>query len=294
MRLQHYLTFLVFSLCLTNLLQGQHYEFIGAIRPKGLSAIDIKLSFKVDAQGNVQGTSITDFYGANQTVSEIVGRLDQEQQLLSFKETENLNTHSEAEASSFCFIEVRNLKLSLKNDSALMSAPFKGTYADGSACAEGTISLMKAQYLEHAILAEMANPSSAERPKNQVPKMEKPALLETLDPKKPLKHGSLVPLAWDSDSIRLELWDSFEEDGDRVDVFVNGTKELSNFKVKERKQAFVFVPKARPFVIKIVATNEGSNPPSTVHANLIDGATVQATVVKLKKGESVEIQLIAP
>lgn len=294
MRLLQYLTFILFGLCLTSSLEAQKFELIGALQPEGLAVIDIKLSFKVDADGKVQGTSITDFYGANQTVSEIVGHLDRERQLLSFKEIANLNTHSEADSSSFCYIEVVNMKLSLEDDSVLMTAPFKGTYKDGSACAEGEISLMKAQYLERAVVAEMGGLPSAERPKPETPKEDKPALVEMLDPKSPLKHGTKLPLAWESDSIRLELWDSFEEDGDRVDVYVNGQKELSNFKVKERKQAFVFIPKARPFIIKIVATDEGSNPPSTVHANLIDGNIVQATVVKLKKGESVELQLFKP
>lgn len=291
------LTFLVFFLGCISVLSAQKAELIGVVQPEGLPPVDIKLSFTLDNQGDLKGVSITDFYGLNQTVSEIEGRYSFKEKQLSFKEVVNISTYSEADSNAFCFIEVVNLPLDLSRDSSLIEGNFNGSFLNGDFCAQGKILLRSASFLEGMIrntdLQNKITDLSAER---QVApyELEPETVVVGLDPltlENPLRNQDQVDIAWENDTIKLSLWDSYEEDGDRVDVYINGRKELSNFKVKERKQKMIFIVKDPTVELQIVAVNEGTNPPCTVHALLADGDKVQASVVKLRKEESVIIRL---
>lgn len=293
------LTFLLFALFFSSQGYGQKVELIGTLIPDGMKPIALKLSFQVQKDGSLKGVSITDFYGANQTVSEIKGRLNLKTKRLSFQEINNLSTYSEADSGDFCYIQVKDLELDLDSDSALVQGDFEGAYADGSFCAKGQIHLLGAAYLENLIADATRNTTntSAKDPEQEPPTNNAVHLshvVDALDPNKPLVNGDQINLKWSSDTLKLELWDSFEEDGDRVDVYINGRKEISDFKVKERKASFLFIPGKGQVELEIVAVNEGSNPPCTVHAHLWDGDKLQATVVKLKKGESVALTLYKP
>lgn len=289
------LNFFLFSFFFSLYLQAQDLELIGTIEPEGMDPIDIKLNFKLDESGRVDGISITDFYGADQTVSKIEGSLNEDRRLLSFRETSNVNTQSSASASRFCFIEVKDLPIDLNDDKSILEGEFIGEFKDGSLCASGMIHLIGANFLENLDLDEPATTTpTASNGENVVSEPETVQPLTKLDPTQPLRHGSRTPLQWHSSAVILELWDSFEEDGDRVSIMLNGESVAENIMIRETKQRFNLPVSSFPCTVKIMATNEGSNPPCTVYLHLLDGDKVQATVVKLRQGEFVTLDLLQP
>jgi len=287
-----FIIILISLLSINVLAQDKHLEFIGVIHPEGANPITYKLSFNINPEGKLNGTSITDFYGADRTVSKIEGFWDAELGTISFREVENLSTKSKAEEASFCYVNLEKVAVRQKGDTTVVEGPFSGKFPDGEFCAKGQVRLISAQILERAM---------TEHPdiKEALEEMNHPALevLESIKSPRRLpseakfENGEKVSLDWLSDTLKLAVWDSFEEDGDRINIYVNDSLLASNLKVLERKQFYLIPIANSPTTIRIEATAEGSNPPATVHAHLLDEGDVQALVVKLKKNESVSIEV---
>ena len=271
--------------------QGDKIELIGTLELEDKQIISLKLSFEVLENGLIKGTSITDFYGENRTVSQIEGTLDVDSQLLTFKETANLSTKSNASANEFCYIEVRNLSIRQKNEQSILNGTFSGAFPNGEACAKGYIYVVGANILESlaeaedsAVVAEEANAESQEKNAQKIRR--------AVNPNATLKGGEEMNLIWQSNTVRIDIWDSYQEDNDRINIYVNGKLLHASIEVKERKKSFSFdFISGESLSIRIEAENEGTNPPNTVNAQLIDNGLTQPLVTRLKKNQSVVINI---
>ena len=284
---------ILLSLLAVNVLaQEEHLEFIGVLHPKGLNPISYKLSFNIDAEGLLSGTSITDFYGTDRTVSKITGIWQVEEGLLSFQEMENLSTNSEADPETFCYVHVSNLAVKEKGDTMIIDGSFEGRFPDSVPCASGSVRLLSAQVLERTLndnpeiekeLLELNHPALEALTKSRSPRR--------LPPEAKYENGASVSLDWLSDTLKFAVWDSFEEDGDRINIYLNEAMLVSDLKVLERKRYYQVPVASSPTVLRFEAVAEGSNPPATIHVHLIDNNDVQGLVVKLKKDESVSLEV---
>jgi cyanate lyase len=136
--MKQYLILLISFLIQNSLISQEvkNYEFIGTVQLSDKTIITFKLNFKEDLDGFIVGTSLSDIYGADRTLSKIEGKISRDKKTISFKEIENLNTKSRVDIDLFCFIEVNNAKLKKVNgslyltDSAIHSLP-ELTYVGG-------------------------------------------------------------------------------------------------------------------------------------------------------------------
>ncbi len=274
--------------------QADTFELIGTLEIENLNTITLKLSFTADKNGKVKGISITDFYGEDRTLSKIKGTLDYQNQLLSFKEIANISTKSTAPDSTFCFIEVKDLPLSIKDERNVARGNFTGRYKSGEKCATGTLSLVGANFLE-GLIAEVSTESDGESQEERtqvIPASFAQNIITQLNPNTKLEDGTLVQLNhWMSDTVKIELWDSYEEDNDQVNIYINGALTYPLVVAKERKQYFKFALEGSTTLLKIEALNEGTNPPNTVNAHLIDNGHVIPLVTKLLKGQAVMVEI---
>ncbi len=273
--------------------QETRYEFIGTLQTTSDLKISIKLNFTIDANDSIHGISITDFFGENRTISRIAGTFNRESKELSFKELSNISTRSNADPGDFCYIEVQNLVLSTRSKEEVLAGTFIGRFLDGSACAEGTLNLIGAGILEKLetiaeVSEELTNtelPAQAERPTAS-------DLRRAANPNAVLTHQEEMQFNCESDTLMLILWDSYEEDGDAVNVYVNGKLEFENLMVKERQQRFKIPFVGDQLELRVVGKKEGSNPPCTVNGQLKDGGFLQPFVAKLKVDEEVYLRIM--
>jgi len=275
--------------------QVQKFEFLGALTSASMAPISLKLSLKIDAQGDVSGTTITDFNGPNHTVSRVQGRYSTEERTLSFAEVENVRTQSDAPSDRFCFIHVEHLKWSENGDERVIRGAFIGQYPNGDTCAEGRIYLVGAAILERvardtALIQEIQETlAGSDQP--ITPDQQK-TIIRSLNPEQPLRADETVLLPWRSRAVRLQLWDSYEEDHDRLSIFVNDRLVHGAVEAKERKQTFEFpIEEAGELEIRVVADNEGDRPPNTVSLCFFDGNRIHPAVTKLQTGESVTFKV---
>lgn len=289
--------FFYIFLCLApffGLGQTRKFDFIGTLHTENEVLISIKLNFEVLANDSIKGTSTTDFYGDNRTVSTIKGVLNQERQLLSFKETANINTKAQATADRFCYISVVDLPIRVNKRKNIVQGAFKGFFPNGEACAEGEIYLVGADIL--AQIAAELDPlldSNLSARKNQVLDSILPQKAANANPKSEtvLTHEGVIQLPWTGNTVKLIFWDGYKEDNDRINIYVNGELKEQSIEVKERKKTLLIPLETDICTIKIEAENEGKSPPNTVQLQLVDEGKLYPLVTQLKKGQHVEVTL---
>lgn len=279
------------TLFFSALAQKNQFEFTGTLKIEGLNAITYKLNFELLTDGSLKGSSTSDFKGENLTTSKISGKVDFEKQEISFKEIENLMTKSEEDSSRFCYVNVQSLPIEFITDKNLIRGAFQGNFPNGEFCAEGEINLIGNNLFDFlkAEIPEADPIVNTQIDSTESMTIQSPDIIK--EPKGPLENGNILGLDWQSETLRLDLWDAFEEDNDRVNIYVNNELKHKSLLVRNAKSTLKFPIPSNGLIIKIEAETEGSNPPNTVNAQFIEKGQVKSIVTKLKKGEFVEIQI---
>lgn len=271
--------------------QPEKFELIGTLKTAD-QLIPLKVNIEVEADGKVSGISSTNFLNADKTESRIEGTVDFKNQLMNFAEVGNLSTNSNAQASEFCYIRVKDLKWRQSKEKSIFNGKFKGYYPDSTECASGEIYLVSMEVLRKLV---EQNPQ-LQNIKDSLKQVAQATPIDTtlrVNTEEPLMHESVLALPWHSDEVKLHVWDAFKEDNDRIDIYINDSLVYNNVVATAHKKTFKFKLESQTAnSIKIVALNEGEQPPNTVNAQLIDGGKVHPLVTKLKTDEFVEVQLI--
>lgn len=267
---------------------AKDYEFVGTIELSTREIISYKLNFKELDSSRIEGTSITDIFGKNKTKTKINGSIDWDKKRISFSETENLNTKSDAESETFCYVQINNAKIKITSDKTIIQGDFIGKFKSGDLCAKGTIYLIGMDYL-----SKLANNRFAKKSQNisdsisydsQSPKDKKPKA-------KMLKSNEVLKLDWSSREIIIEIGDSRYNDGDEIALYVNEKKILDRFVISFEKKTVII-----PFTdlqenIRIQALNEGSMKNCTSKISIRDGEETFEVFSFLKKNENAYISL---
>ena len=98
-----------------------------------------------------------------------------------------------------------------------------------------------------------------------------------------------------STTVSIRLWDHASEDGDLVEVRVNGSMQVPKFKLLHAKKTYSLTLNSGMNLIEIVAHNEGTGSPNTVScevAPLLEGPETMR--FGLKTGEAGMIHTTAP
>lgn len=245
-------------------------EFIGVLKLGNESFITYKINFKEIGDNKIEGYSITDFYGTQKTKTKIIGFYDKSKKTISFHETINLSTKSDASDNEFCFVNVKNAKLKIKNNKLIIYGKFQGKFENDSNCASGTVLLTSTDFLISDTIAKNNNIVSQLLNKSE---------------ENHLKTNEKLTLNWNSDKLKLEIWDAAKVDDDKITLYINDQLFLENYSVISQKKYIEIPILESSYLLKIIAMDEGKMPPNTVNIKLIDGSNSTPIVTNLKKGE---------
>jgi hypothetical protein len=268
--------------------QDNHYEFIGVLNAESNGFITYKLIFEELKNGKIEGESISDFYGKDCTISKIEGSIDKKKNLISFKETSNLSTKSKANTNLFCFVHADNLKIKTTHGKSIIQGSFNGYFPSGKSCVNGSVYLVSAEILE--TISEKINKIDTTNLEDST-KLDLKKLKTIVDENKTLTANQHLKFKPNADELKLEIWDSYREDGDQVDIYINEQKINQNIEIKQERKVISIPISADTKYIKIVAVNEGSTPPNTVNFQLKDGTNYTSANTRLKKGEVIYIDV---
>ena len=247
---------------------------------------NIPISFQLELEeqyGNVNGYSITNINTPDKTKSEISGLYFKSDNSFQLQETQILQTSSEVPLNTFCYLNL-NLAFKGKFGSKRLEGTFIGNFLDSTQCASGKIILMEEKKLIKKI----------EKVKKKIDKKANKTLAETnqMQQTKILKDGGNFTVKWESNKVKLYIWDANQEDGDKITLKINGDIILHDFETKNKRKKLKYQLEDGENIIEITSTNLGASPPNTSRIELVDSKTKYPIITQLELGKSAIIKIV--
>ena len=275
-----YFPFLI--LCYNFTFSQNTFSYLGTLLLNNKTPISFSMELQ-EEHGIVNGYSITNINTPDETKSEISGLYFKKDKSFQLQETQILSTNSEAPLNTFCYINM-NLSLKGKFVSKRLEGTFIGNFLDSTQCASGKIVLMKRTKIEKKI----------EKIKKEIEtqiekkKIDTTQVLQT----QILKDGDDFTINWESNKLELYIWDSNQEDGDKIELKINNEIILDNFEAKNKRKKIKYKLLKGENTIEIKATNSGTSPPNTSRIELMDSNTKYPIITQLELGKTAVIKII--
>lgn len=275
---------LIFSLLLTSILSYSQntFNYVGTLILSDNTPISFKLEIS-EEEGVVNGISITNIGTQDETRSEITGLYFKSNKSFQLQETQILETTSKSPLNTFCYM---NMNLYFKGilGRKRLEGTFKGNFLDSTECANGKIILLQEEKIKKKI-----NKIKRKIEKENIKKSNKIGLLKKTII---LKDGDDFLITWNTKNIKLFIWDANQEDGDKIELKINGKIILNEFETKKKQKKIKYRLNDGENIIEIKALNIGLSPPNTSRIELLDGKTKYPIMTQLKLGKSAIIKII--
>ena len=258
----------------------QEKSFSGIISVKNGNPIAYEINI-FEEKGIVNGFSITDKGGKNETKSDISGIFNRNSKTYKLKETQVLSTKSEADLNVFCYINMA-VKEKGKFQLKRYEGTFIGLFTNGDTCAYGDIVLMEKERLEKI----------SEKVEKKIEKYNKKQTKTEVLNTKVLKEGEDMYIQWNSDILTIYIWDANTEDGDKINLSINDKTILSDYITRKKRKKVKYILKKGEYKIKIEAVNVGKNPPNTSRIELVDSKIKYPVITQLELGKSAIITIV--
>ena len=271
---------ILFLLLCVNLGFSQNtFSYLGKL----ILSNNIPISFSLELQENngiVNGYSITNINAPDETKSEISGLYFKKDKSFQLQETQILQTKSEAALNTFCYISM-SLSFKGKFGTKHLEGNFTGKFLDSIVCASGKIILIERTKLEKKIK------KIVEKKYN-----EKQQDTSFVRKTKMLKDGDNFTINWESNKLKIFIWDANIEDGDKIQLIINGKIVLDNFETTNKRKKIKYKLVKGANIIENKATNLGASPPNTSRIELVDSKTKYPIITQLKLGKTAIIKII--
>ena len=274
---------ILFLLLCVNLGFSQNtYSYLGTLILTNNTPISFCLELKED-NGIVNGYSITNINTPDETKSEISGLYFKKDKSFQLQETQILQTKSEAALNTFCYIRM-NLSFKGKFGTKRLEGTFTGNFLDSSECAKGKIILIQKIKIEKKI-----KKIKKKVEKKYIEKHQDTSLVKRTEI---VKDGADFTINWEGNKLRLFIWDANKEDGDKIELTINGNIILHDFETTNKRKKVKYKLAEGENTIEIKATNLGTSPPNTSRIELIDSKTKYPIITQLELGKTAVIKII--
>jgi len=266
-------------------------SYMGALKLNDSSFISYKLFVKEEG-GKISGYSVTDLGGSYETKSNISGSYSKNGELI-FKEQGIVYTKSKVTQYDFCFVNFKG-KLGKINSKKNINGKFKGLYADGKECISGELTLVNIEKVQKKAISIdkkiQKSKKVSEDKKKQVNVLKS---IDTLS-MNVMKENQNMSMFTKSKTVKLTIYDSGKEDGDKVAIYVNKKKVLADYIITKISKIIEIQIDSAESTVEIEALNEGEIAPNTANVEITDSENKIQTVTKLKKGKRTRITIINP
>ena len=258
------------------------FSYLGTLILSNNTPISFSLELQED-NGIVNGYSTTNINSPDETKSKISGLYFKKDKSFQLQETQILQTKSEAALNTFCYINM-NLNIMGKFGAKRIEGTFTGKFLDSIKCASGKIVMMERTKLENKI----------EKIKKKVEKKYNEKYQDTSLVKRTqiLKDGDDFTINWEGKKLRLFIWDANMEDGDKIQLTINGNIILDNFETTNKRKKIKYKLVEGENTIEIKATSLGTSPPNTSRIELVDSKTKYPIITQLELGKTAVIKII--
>ena len=256
--------------------QIKEHKYLGTIIVENNQPMSFSLDL-IEKDGKVSGYSITNHNTENETKSEVQGVYIKNDKSFQLQETQIIYTKSEAPINSFCYIRM-NLKLKSRFTKKRLEGNFYGNFLDSIECAKGKVLLAEKSVIEKKI----------EKIEKKIEiKLEKEEIIET----KILKDGDNLTIDWKAKYLTIKIWDSNQEDGDKINLEINSDVILDNYETKNKAKKIKYKLNEGQNKVIIKATSLGKSPPNTSRIELIDKNKKYPILTQLDLNKSIIIYI---
>ena len=282
----------LFLVLISQFLFGQNNnKYTGFIKIQDTLLIKYKLEF-IEDNGTISGFSLTDFGGAHETKSKIVGRYDKESKLLSFKEVEIIYTKSPVslDAYDFCNVNFEPSKFKLGADK--LSGDFKGRFSDGKECIDGELAMSSVEKIANRIIKFTNRVQKSKRIEDSTKqKVQNLKILDTIN-LNVLKKGEVTSVIVKSSDVNFLVYDAGQIDDDIVTIKQDGKSILSKYRITDKKKILSVNMNKEKISLTIHSDSEGTIGSNTAIIEIVNGDNTIKTMTNLKKGETTKIDLL--
>ncbi|AUC78084.1 hypothetical protein CW736_01055 [Nonlabens sp. MB-3u-79] len=252
--------------CATNL-YGQTYEYLGLLKLPDSSLIPYRLDFK-ETNGMIKGYSYTDLNGQHETKAAIVGRYDDKENLMEFREVDIIYTKSDIKQLDFCNVYFTGNMRRLNGRSEI-EGTFKGYYDDLTSCIDGQLVMTAAEKIQKRTDKFQKRVNRMDRIADSVKQKINMDKMFNRYAKNDLKGGERLNIFWKEEYLKLIIWDDGEVDGDQIDLTINGNKILSAYSPVAKKKELELTLIDAVNTISLKAVSLGRKPPNTAKIQLM-------------------------
>ncbi|MGJ8685425.1 MAG: hypothetical protein ACSHWW_12420 [Nonlabens sp.] len=269
-----YLFILVFFFSLFSI--AQDHEFLGFLKLPDSTFISYKVQFE-ENDGLIKGYSFSDMNGKHETKSAIVGRYDDKENKLEFREVSTVYSKSEITELDFCYVYFTGKTRKL-NGKAVIEGEFKSYYDDLASCIDGKLELNGFEKIQkrtekfERLLSKSKKIADSTKKKVDINKF----MSRFADNK--LKGGEKLNVIWNQEYLKLSIWDPGTVDGDVIRITLNGKDVISSYSTIRKQKEIELYLSEEINTITITALNEGTEAPNTAKIKLSDG-----------KGETIDL-----
>jgi hypothetical protein len=260
------------------------FSYLGTLILSNNRTISFSLELHED-NGIVKGYSTTNINTPDETKSVINGLYFKNDDSFQLQESQIISTQSEAALNTFCYINM-NLKLKKKFGNKHLEGSFIGYFLDSTECASGKIILIERSKVDRKI--KKMRKKVKKKIKIKKEKINTTKVLQT----KVLKDGDDFTINWESNKLKLFIWDPNKEDGDRINLIINNNIILNNIETTSRRRKIQYALQDGENTIEIRVANLGTSPPNTSQIELIDSKIKYPIITQLKLGKAAIIKII--
>lgn len=261
------LVLLLIVLLSLGTVNGQTYEYLGLLKLPDSSLMTFRLDFK-EVDGKINGYSYTDLNGEHETKSVIIGKYDDKENKLEFREVEIVYTKSDIIEQDFCNVyftgDMRKL-----NGKSKIDGTFKSYYDDLTSCLDGELVLTAAQKIQKRTEKFQNKVNRMGRIPDSVKQKVNMDKMFNRYAKNSLKGGEKLNILWKEEYLKLIIWDDGEVDGDQIDLTINGNKILDAYSPVAKKKEMELSLINPVNTISLKAVNLGVKPPNTAKIQLM-------------------------
>ena len=286
-----YFVFILTLLLFSEVIYAQNeQEYLGIIKLNDSSFISYRLNL-LENNNLISGYSITDIGGDHETKSNITGEFNDETNILSFKEVGIIYTKSEVSDYDFCYINFEGKFKNIDSKKNIVGK-FIGLYNDGSNCINGEIKLRNIEKIEKK--AEKIDKLIQKSKRVDKTIKSSVSVTQTLDSLKMniLKPNQNLTMFSASSELKLNIYDAGKVDGDKINIYVNGSIFLRNYIVDKNIKQLTISLNSKSTLIEVVALNTGTISPNTAKIEIVDQKNNINTLTRLKKGEKTSITIV--
>lgn len=270
------------------LVTGQEINYFGVLALQDSTFITYKIEL-TQKDGILKGFSYTDLNGPHESKNTLVGRYDDRENKIEFREVDIVYTKSPVKELDFCYVyftgKLRNL-----NGRAKIEGDFKSYYDDLQACINGTLMLQSEEKVERKSQKLLSKIDRSNKVPDSIKQRLANSPMLTGNKRQGLQGGETLNVFWESNIAYLEIWDPGTVDGDAMSIKLNGKFIKESYAAKKEKKKILLIFDKEINKLTLKALTEGTEPPNTAQIRITDGKGKEISMLSsFKVGEQVEV-----